>query len=215
MTALTGVAAAVSVGAALAISLGWVELSSMRAPARPERVAADVPSEAPRARGYALEQPSPVPATQPLPGAPSEPPVEPFAQPGAAPPAPAAIDPRAAAEEQRRRAEQAESERKRSEQIKADMEARALKRARGNVAIVMYSAKWCGVCTRARNYMVENGISFAEHDIDEDDSARAAYERLNPRHSVPTIDVEGEVLVGFSGKSLEGLIDKAARKRVR
>jgi hypothetical protein len=46
-------------------------------------------------------------------------------------------------------------------------------------------------------------------------SARAIRDRLNPKGSIPTIDVEGEVMVGFSGGHLEEMIDDAARKHLR
>jgi glutaredoxin 3 len=114
--------------------------------------------------------------------------------------------------------EQAEVEkrdRERREEIASDMEARALKRAREKVRVVMYSTTWCPSCVSARKYMTENAIPFTDHDIDESPSARAIQRRLNPKGSIPTIDVEGAVLVGFSGESLEQMIDAAAKKRVR
>lgn len=90
-----------------------------------------------------------------------------------------------------------------------------LQGARRNVAITMYSTSWCGVCKRARRYMKDKGISFVEHDVDQNAGARAAYRRLNPRQSVPTIQIDDEVLVGFAPQNLEAAIDRAAAKRSR
>lgn len=86
--------------------------------------------------------------------------------------------------------------------------------ARRRVPVVMYSTAWCGVCRRARKYFQEAGISFVEHDVDEDPTAREAYLRLNPRRSVPTIKVGDEVVIGFSVQAVNLALDTAARSRL-
>ena len=206
MTALIGVAAAASVGVALAFSLGGIELGPPRAAAPSDQYA--TPPPAPRPRGYGPEEAQP-PRTQQA------------AAPAAAPSAVAeaaaspASDARAMAEQERKLKEELERDRQRRESINADIEQRARKRARGGVSVVMYSTTWCGVCTKARGYMTDQGIPFVEHDVEESPSARAIYQRLNPKGGVPTIDVDGEVLIGFSGSTLERMIEAAAKKRVR
>jgi glutaredoxin len=122
------------------------------------------------------------------------------------------VRPAPTAEEQ---AEVEKRDRARREEIASDMEARALKRAREQVRVVMYSTTWCPSCVSARKYMTEKSIPFTDHDIEESPSAREIQRRLNPKGSIPTIDVEGAVLVGFSGESLERMIDAAAKQRVR
>jgi glutaredoxin-like YruB-family protein len=86
--------------------------------------------------------------------------------------------------------------------------------ARRRVPVVMYSTAWCGVCKRARKYFQEAGISFTEHDVDEDATARAEYFRLNPRRSVPTIKIGDEVIVGFSAQAVDRALNAAARSRL-
>jgi glutaredoxin-like YruB-family protein len=78
----------------------------------------------------------------------------------------------------------------------------------------MYATNWCGVCKRARQYFKQEGISFVEHDVDEDPRAREEYLRLNPRRSVPTIKVGDEVIVGFSAQAVNRALDSAARSRL-
>ena len=85
--------------------------------------------------------------------------------------------------------------------------------ARQRVPVVMYSTAWCGVCKRARAYFQQNGIAFEEHDVDEEPLARAEYQRLNPRRSVPTMKIGDEVVIGFSPAAVERALDAAARKR--
>lgn len=89
-----------------------------------------------------------------------------------------------------------------------------LKAARRRVPVVMYSTAWCGVCKRARAYFEEKRIEFQEHDVDKDPQARADYELLNPRRSVPTLKIGDEVVVGFGAAAVERALDAAARKRL-
>lgn len=86
--------------------------------------------------------------------------------------------------------------------------------ARRRVPVVMYSAAWCGVCRRARAYFEDKRIAFEERDVDEDPQARAEYQRLNPRRSVPTIKIGDEVVIGFSPTAVERALDAAAKSRL-
>jgi len=90
----------------------------------------------------------------------------------------------------------------------------AIARARGDVPITMYTTTWCPVCVRAKQYMEAQGIRYTERDVEASDSARVACLRLNPRCSVPTIDIDGEVLVGFGAGSIEQAITRAAERRL-
>jgi glutaredoxin len=108
--------------------------------------------------------------------------------------------------------EQAQDVRRR-QMIEGDRDQRALKHARENITVVMYSTTWCPACKAARAYMVDKGIAFVDNDVDSSPSAAEILHRLNPRGSIPTIDVDGEIMVGFGGEDLEDMIDRAARKR--
>jgi glutaredoxin len=88
------------------------------------------------------------------------------------------------------------------------------RRAMGALNIEMYSTTWCGACKAARLYMQDHGIAFTDHDVEADPDARTTQLSLNPRGSVPTIDVDGrEVLVGFSGSNLEAALARATAAR--
>lgn len=50
-----------------------------------------------------------------------------------------------------------------------------------------------------------------EHDIEQSESAALIMRRLNPKGSIPTIDIDGAVLVGFSPQSIENAITRAAQ----
>ncbi len=68
--------------------------------------------------------------------------------------------------------------------------------------LVMYSAEWCGVCTRAKSYMRQNNISFVERDIDKSSSAKKAYDRLGGT-GVPIFIYGDQRMNGFSAGRIE------------
>jgi mycoredoxin len=56
--------------------------------------------------------------------------------------------------------------------------------------ITMYSTSWCGDCRRAKRFLKERGIPFAEVNIDEDPDAEDLVLSVNEgRRKVPTMKV--------------------------
>jgi glutaredoxin len=90
-----------------------------------------------------------------------------------------------------------------------------LRTARKRVSITMYSTTWCPHCDRARQFLRTHDISATEHDIDQSTTAAERLARVNPRKSVPTFEVDDDVIVGFSASKLQNAIDRAAQVRVR
>lgn len=81
-----------------------------------------------------------------------------------------------------------------------------LKNPVGKVTIL--SAQWCGVCTRAKNYMKSRNIAFEEWDIDKSDYARAKMNELGAK-GVPVILVGNQKMVGFSKSGLDAMLKMA------
>lgn len=79
-----------------------------------------------------------------------------------------------------------------------------------SVSIEMYSAAWCSACSRAKAWLHEQNIAYHEVDVDHGPGAIAQLRVLNPRSTLPTFDVEGQVLVGFQPQALENAIRGAA-----
>jgi glutaredoxin len=74
--------------------------------------------------------------------------------------------------------------------------------------VTILSAEWCGICTRAKNYMKSRGIAFEEWDIDRSDFARAKMRELGAR-GVPVILAGGQKMVGFSEAGLDAMLKKS------
>ena len=74
--------------------------------------------------------------------------------------------------------------------------------ATAGAPLIMYSAEWCGYCTRARNYFRSNNIPFTEKDIEKSDQARREHKQAGGR-GVPLL-VRGDAkLNGFSEQRFE------------
>jgi glutaredoxin 3 len=82
-----------------------------------------------------------------------------------------------------------------------------------DVDVVVYTTSWCPACKQAKSWMNAHGMAYDERDVE----ASGAYSRelhsLNPRGSIPTFDVEGQVLVGFSDRALVRAMEQAARRK--
>lgn len=84
-----------------------------------------------------------------------------------------------------------------------------------SISIEMYSATWCAACQAAHRWMDREGIAYHEIDVDRRSDAIAQLSVLNPRRTLPTFDVDGQVLVGFDQIALTSAIDGAARRHPR
>jgi glutaredoxin 3 len=93
--------------------------------------------------------------------------------------------------------------------------AQQLSDARERAKVVLYQTERCPHCSEAHAYFVAHGIHAEERDIDKDPQARARHRKLNPRGSLPTIEVDGQVLAGFDAARLERALDRAGRARLR
>lgn len=70
--------------------------------------------------------------------------------------------------------------------------------------VVMYSAAWCGVCTKAKKYFKKNRIPFKEYDIDKSKKGKSDFKKLKAR-GIPVILVGKKRLNGFSIKKFESI----------
>jgi glutaredoxin len=73
--------------------------------------------------------------------------------------------------------------------------------------VTMYSAAWCGVCKKAKEFMRAQGIAFVEKDIEKDTAAAAEIGRKAQAagvsaSGVPIFDVGGRILGGFDPDTL-------------
>ena len=77
-------------------------------------------------------------------------------------------------------------------------------RSSRNVSVTLYVTSWCGYCRKARAFLASlPNVRVVEHDIEENKSKHAEMlAKTGGRKGVPVIDVEGDILQGFSESSI-------------
>jgi glutaredoxin len=83
----------------------------------------------------------------------------------------------------------------------------------GALVVVMYTTSWCPVCKRAKTWLNGSGVAYEERDIESSMEYAREMKRINPRGSVPTIDVDGDVMIGFSENKMASMLERAAQRR--
>ncbi len=66
-----------------------------------------------------------------------------------------------------------------------------------DVDVVLYSASWCGWCTKARAHLDRESVQYEVRDVDIDAVSRELREKTG-RGGVPVLDFSGEILRGYS-----------------
>jgi glutaredoxin len=79
--------------------------------------------------------------------------------------------------------------------------------------VLVYTTKWCPVCKRAKTWMADQQIAFEERDVEESSENARRMRTINPRGSVPTFDLDGDVYVGFSESGLMAAMRRSADRQ--
>jgi len=79
--------------------------------------------------------------------------------------------------------------------------------------IVLYCARWCKDCKRARAWLSDHGLEFVEVDIDYNLKARSQLRKWgNGALITPTIDVFGSVVLDYKEDQLEDAVRRAQQQ---
>jgi glutaredoxin len=83
----------------------------------------------------------------------------------------------------------------------------------GTVHITVYTTQWCPVCKRAKAWMNAKGYAYEERDVESNPEYARQFRAINARGGVPTFDIDGEIVTGFSDRAVSGAIAKAKERR--
>jgi glutaredoxin len=72
----------------------------------------------------------------------------------------------------------------------------------------MLSTTWCGVCKRAKAWLAQKGIRYAEYDVETSPTGKSEYQRLQGR-GVPIILVGSQRMNGFDPERLQQVLRTA------
>ncbi len=68
--------------------------------------------------------------------------------------------------------------------------------------VMMLTAVWCPYCTKARNWLVAQGVSYCEYDIERSPTGASRYAHGSIK-VIPQIFIGERVLAGFNRDELE------------
>lgn len=71
--------------------------------------------------------------------------------------------------------------------------------------VVIFSARWCGICKTAKQYFKKNKIRYKDYDIERNSKGKRLYKQLGAK-GVPVILVGKKRMNGFSESAFENLI---------
>ena len=74
--------------------------------------------------------------------------------------------------------------------------------------IKVYSTSWCPECVQVKKYFDFKGIEYLEINVSDKQEDREEVLRLSGQRTVPVIEFDGNIIVGFN----RALIDKAINK---
>ncbi len=69
-------------------------------------------------------------------------------------------------------------------------------------SVKVYSTSTCPYCNMAKAFLKENNIPFEEVDVGQDRDAAQEMMEKSGQMSVPVIDVDGQIVIGFDKKAL-------------
>jgi len=69
--------------------------------------------------------------------------------------------------------------------------------------VVLYSTPTCPHCNNAKTYLTERGIAFEDYDVSKDEEKAREMIKKTGKGTVPVMDIEGTIIVGFDPKRIE------------
>lgn len=73
--------------------------------------------------------------------------------------------------------------------------------------IRVFSTPSCVYCSTLKEYLTSNKFSFEDIDISLDDKALDEMVERSGQMSVPVVDIDGEIIVGFDKKKIDELLN--------
>lgn len=73
--------------------------------------------------------------------------------------------------------------------------------------VTIYTTQTCPYCQMAKEFMKKNNVAYEEKDVSTDQVALEAMVEKSGQMGVPVIDVNGNVIVGYSEKALREVLN--------
>lgn len=70
----------------------------------------------------------------------------------------------------------------------------------------IYSTPTCPYCTRAKQFLKDNNVEFEDIDVSSDQSKAQEMAQKTGQMSVPVLDIDGEIIVGFDKEKIKAAL---------
>ena len=74
--------------------------------------------------------------------------------------------------------------------------------------IKIYSTSWCPACVKAKKYLGLKGLAFSEINVADAHENREEVFKVSGQRTVPVLDINGEIIVGFDKSAIDKAINK-------
>lgn len=72
--------------------------------------------------------------------------------------------------------------------------------------VKVYSTSWCPGCVKLKKYLDMNDIEYATVNVADAQEDRLEVIKVSGQKTVPVLDFNGEIIVGFDKKKIDELI---------
>ena len=69
--------------------------------------------------------------------------------------------------------------------------------------IKIYSTSWCPACIKAKKFFDMKGWEYKEMNVADKHEDREEVFKVSGQRTVPVIDIDGEIIVGFDKNKIE------------
>ena len=74
--------------------------------------------------------------------------------------------------------------------------------------VKVYSTSWCPGCIKAKKYFDLKGIDYEEINVADRHEDREEVFKVSGQRTVPVIDINGTIIVGFDKKIIDEKLEK-------
>ncbi|CDM68242.1 Glutaredoxin-like protein [Clostridium bornimense] len=74
--------------------------------------------------------------------------------------------------------------------------------------IKIYSTSWCPACIKAKKFFDMKGWEYTEINVADAHEDREEVMKVSGQRTVPVIDIDGEIIVGFDKTAIETAMNK-------
>ena len=74
--------------------------------------------------------------------------------------------------------------------------------------IKIYSTSWCPGCIKAKKYFDLKGVEYEEINVADKHEDREEVFKVSGQRTVPVIDINGTIIVGFDKKIIDQELEK-------